>query len=202
MSSFLTEAVGRPTASDRFVVLTVCVGNICRSPVAALLLQHDLDGLVQASSAGTRAVVGAPVHPEMAARLQAAGIPAETHAEQLTEAMVRSADLVLTMTRPLRSEVVATVPAAVRRTFTLPELAAIAEREPNPTAAVNRPNGLGEVVARAAAHRSAVAGLGDALDIADPYGRGSDDYEHAFAEIRRCVGVLRRWLVGPSSAGQ
>jgi len=191
----MTESVGRPTASDRFVVLTVCVGNICRSPVAALLVEHELGSLVQAASAGTHAVVGAGVHPEMAALLEAAGVPPEGRARQVTEAMLRSADLVLTMTRALRSEVVGIAPAVVRRTFTLPELAAIAEREPADLGPEASGDALAAAVARAAAHRATVAGLGDALDIADPYGRAPSDYRRAFTQIQDSVAGLRRgWL--------
>ena len=43
-------------------ILTVCVGNICRSPVAAALLRADLPD-VHVSSAGIAALVGEDVDP-------------------------------------------------------------------------------------------------------------------------------------------
>ena len=187
----MTETVGRPTASDRFVVVTVCVGNICRSPVAALLLQHTLGSLVRASSAGTHAVVGAGVHPPMARLLTASGVSPDGRARQLTESMLRSADLVLTMTRELRRQAVGLCPAAMRRAFTLPELAALSDQTVSLVPDPGR-SALVAAVAAAATRRSSVAALGDALDIADPYGGSQADYERAFAEIQRCVEVLGR----------
>src|SRR6476620_12469959 len=51
-------------------ILTVCTGNICRSPVAERLLQAGLDrmkpGAFEVESAGTRAMVGQPVQPSSA----------------------------------------------------------------------------------------------------------------------------------------
>ncbi|MEO8284563.1 MAG: hypothetical protein ABI568_14370, partial [Pseudarthrobacter sp.] len=48
-------------------ILTVCTGNICRSPVAERLLQAGLEqvkpGAFRVRSAGTRAMVGDPVQP-------------------------------------------------------------------------------------------------------------------------------------------
>ena len=48
-------------------ILTVCTGNICRSPVAERLLQAGLDqvlpGGFEVPSAGTRAMVGDPIQP-------------------------------------------------------------------------------------------------------------------------------------------
>ena len=51
-------------------ILFVCTGNICRSPsgerlAAALNAQNPITGF-RASSAGTRAVIAHPVHPEAA----------------------------------------------------------------------------------------------------------------------------------------
>jgi protein-tyrosine phosphatase len=53
-------------------------------------------------------------------------------ARQLTPELVRAADLVVTMTAEQRAAVVTRVPAAVRRTFTLRELAGLAELVPDP----------------------------------------------------------------------
>ena len=48
-------------------ILTVCTGNICRSPVAERLLQAGLNQAVPGgfvvASAGTRAMVGEPMQP-------------------------------------------------------------------------------------------------------------------------------------------
>lgn len=178
------------TDTDRLRVLSVCVGNICRSPVAEFLLRQELGDRVESSSAGTHALVGEPVYPPMAARLDALRVAHEGGARQVTEAMLRQADLILTMTRELRSRVVEVAPATLRRTFTLAEFAAIVTAGPRPAAP---PSGRGELVpliAAAAAQRSAVAARGIELDIADPYRREDADYALAFDQIRRCVAAI------------
>ena len=179
-----------PTDAQPLRVLSVCVGNICRSPVSALLLQRELGGLVDSTSAGTHALVGEPVYPPMARRLADVGVPAAGAARQVTPQLLRDADLVLTMTRDLRARVVELAPAIVRRTFTLAELAAIVEATgPLPAPAAGR-DGLVNVIADAAARRSLAAGRGADPDIADPFGRGEAAYEQAFKSIRSCVAIV------------
>ena len=110
-------------------VLVVCTGNICRSPAAQLVLGAALDDSVVVASAGTGAVVGAPVAPGMARLLADRGLdPSGFVARALTEDQVRSADLVLTMTRRHRTAVLELAPWALRRTFLFTELTSIAER--------------------------------------------------------------------------
>lgn len=116
-----------------FRVLAVCVGNLCRSPVAERLLRLHLDRLLGAdaprvavSSAGVRALADSPMDATSAAELERLGGDARGFAaRQLDEPMVRDADLVLALTRDLRSRVLEEVPAALRRTFTLTEFAAL-----------------------------------------------------------------------------
>lgn len=184
------EAVGRSAASGRFGVLSVCVGNICRSPVSERLLDHLLGDLVEATGAGTHAVVGAGIHPAMAARLSAAGVSPSGTARQLTVAMVSQADLIVTMTRELRAQVVELCPAQVRRAFTLAELAAIVEAGVLPAPSSRDRAGLADQIARAAAHRVIATGRPGGIDIADPYGGPDSGYERSFREIQRCVEVL------------
>ena len=122
--SFPSQASGDPVPAP-FTVLTVCTGNICRSPAVERLLTAALgpDSGVRVESAGVGAVVGAPVAPLMTALLDAVGVSyAGFAARQVTEEMVREADLVLALTRRHRSALVELAPAAVRRTFTVREL--------------------------------------------------------------------------------
>ena len=175
-----------PNAIEPLRVLSVCVGNICRSPVSEFLLDHELGDRVASSSAGTHALVGQPVYPPMASRLDAIGVAHDGAARQVDEPLLRQSDLILTMTRELRSRVVELVPAAVRRTFTLAEFAGIVAAGPRPA----RPSGRAEMIpliATAAARRSAIAGQGADLDVADPYRREDADYAVAFEQIRRYV---------------
>ncbi len=82
-------------------VLFVCIGNLCRSPMAAGLFMHHIKGLLHppsVASAGLRAVVGAPAEPLALALLAERGIDwSPHHAQQLTPALVAAHDLVLVM---------------------------------------------------------------------------------------------------------
>ena len=143
-----------------FRVLCVCEGNICRSPVAAVLLQDALGPEVEVTSAGTRAVVGAPVAPEMEALLRDRSLGSGgSTARQLAADQLRAADLVLTMTTRQRGSAVALAPAVVRRTFTLRELARLllgVETDALGSATAER---LRRAVPAAAARRAYVADL-------------------------------------------
>lgn len=155
--------------SDQFDVLVVCVGNLCRSALAERLLRARLADAphVRVTSAGTRAVVGAPMDAWAAAELdRLGGDPSGFEARQLTADLVMDADLVLTATRQLRSHVVELAPAALKRTFTIREVAALLEERPWPGA----PADLRALVADAADWRGSVADRGDALDVPDPIG--------------------------------
>jgi protein-tyrosine phosphatase len=191
-------------------LLVVCEGNICRSPVAALLLATALGPDVEVTSAGTRAVVGAPVEPEMAAFLgeRAVGLDG-FHARQLRADQLRAADLVLTMTRRQRSAAVGLAPPVVQRAFTLRELARLLEDVDPQALEPGSPAGPGSSAARlrqvsrvAAAQRHFVADP-RADDIADPYGREHAAYRRAYEEITDAVARVAEVLVpgGRRAAG-
>ncbi|HET6431601.1 low molecular weight protein-tyrosine-phosphatase [Dyella sp.] len=82
-------------------VLIICVGNVCRSPIAEFLLRERLrDRGIQVDSAGLGAMVGYPPEGHAAALLKEHGIDASSHrARQLELSMLREADLVLAMER-------------------------------------------------------------------------------------------------------
>ncbi|PFG30666.1 low molecular weight phosphatase family protein [Paramicrobacterium agarici] len=110
-------------------VLTVCSGNICRSPMAEQLLRARLsdDDKLAFSSAGTVALSGAPMD-ERAAQLatEHGSVDAEQQiARELSLEMVRDADLILAMARDHRRAIVEALPRAVRKTFTIREFARI-----------------------------------------------------------------------------
>ncbi|WP_159633315.1 arsenate reductase/protein-tyrosine-phosphatase family protein [Arthrobacter sp. 8AJ] len=109
-------------------ILTVCTGNICRSPVAERLLQAGLDQVVpggfQVASAGTRALVGEPMQPISADIVRTfGGDPEGFAARQLTPKILRGVDLVLTMTSGHRGEVLQLDASLLKRTFTIREFA-------------------------------------------------------------------------------
>lgn len=79
-------------------ILVVCVGNICRSPMAAAMLSAATDDQLQVSSAGIGAVVGAPADPTACELMREQGLNLDTHTgQQLTADMVMGSDLVITM---------------------------------------------------------------------------------------------------------
>ncbi|MGU3497948.1 arsenate reductase/protein-tyrosine-phosphatase family protein [Mycobacterium sp. C31M] len=107
-------------------ILFVCTGNICRSPIAERLsttysIAQGAPDLI-ATSAGTRAVIGHPVHPHAEQVLRdLGGNPAEFAARQLTGKIASNSDLILTMTREHRDAGLDLAPHRLNRTFTLIE---------------------------------------------------------------------------------
>lgn len=175
---------------DIFRIVTVCTGNICRSPLAERLLRTELDrrlaaagAVIDVSSAGTAGLDAAPMDAQAAAVLTALGGQAAGHvSRRVDQQLVEGADLILTATREHRAAVVRLMPQASRRTFTLREFGRLA-------AAVNPaklPAGPPIVRLRAAVEEVAllrgmvpVGAEGD--DIEDPY-RRSDDLHRAVGD--------------------
>lgn len=80
-------------------ILTVCVGNICRSPMAAGLLQKSLP-LVDVDSAGIGALIGRPADPVAVDLMKSRNIDINNHvAKQINQSLSRNADLILVMDR-------------------------------------------------------------------------------------------------------
>ncbi len=183
--------------STAYDVLVVCEGNLCRSPLVERLLRLRLgDGSgVEVSSAGTIAATGRPMDPMAAAELgRLGGDPADFESRRLTVELLRAADLVLTATRALRSQVVVMAPSTLKRTFTLLELAALLDERPWRPG--DDPTDLHAVVARAADWRSAVSNRNDALDIPDPIGRSAQVHRTAADAAESATNVVADLLRG------
>ncbi len=175
------------TCVSGFRVLFVCIGNVCRSPLGERLLAKRLEGTgYEVSSAGVAAMVGSPMDPGSAVHLEGTGATADGFvSRQLTPAMVDQSDLVLTATKAIRSRVLEDSPGALRRTFTVLELAALLDvvgADPDPAA----------LVRRAAEERSRAA-LDD-YDIPDPYGRDEATYAHAAELMTTAVERIAKGL--------
>ena len=112
-----------------FALLTVCIGNVCRSPVAEGLLRDRLaEAHFSVASAGVRAMVGYSMTEESAAELEQRGVKVNGFvARRLEPKMPRTADLVLTATTSIRRAALEEAPGALRRTFTWKEFAALVD---------------------------------------------------------------------------
>ena len=104
-------------------VLTVCTGNICRSPAAEFLLRRRIEEVgrpVEAHAAGIGALVNHPAEETTRTMLQARGVDLSVHrASQLTPERLRWAELILVMEKHHRDAVLAMDPTARGKTFLL-----------------------------------------------------------------------------------
>ncbi|TMW71337.1 low molecular weight phosphotyrosine protein phosphatase [Thauera sp. UPWRP] len=104
-------------------LLTVCTGNICRSPLAAALLRSRLTdkGLAaEVQSAGIGALVGHPADASTQRIAIEQGIALDVHrAQQIDTPLTRWADLIVVMEQHHLDEVLALDPTARGKTFLL-----------------------------------------------------------------------------------
>jgi protein-tyrosine phosphatase len=146
----------------------VCLGNICRSPMAAAVARAELEtaglaGKITVRSYGTAGYhAGEGCDPGAEAALRRRGWPVTGHvARQITAADIRAADLVLCAdTRNLR---------AVRRLAVDP--------------------GDEAKVTLLRSFSPAGGGPGD-MDVPDPWGGGDADFDATLAVIEEAVGGL------------
>lgn len=143
------------------MVLFVCTGNTCRSPMGELLMKQRLAELKKCRieqlddkgfvvlSAGIAAAAGCPASSESVVVMREMGLDLGKHeAQPLTEQLVRHADLILTMTAGHWQTIVHRWPGAADRTHML---------------------------------------LPEQIDVADPIGRAMDAYRHAADQIKMGV---------------
>lgn len=195
----------RPLPAGPLRVLMVCTGNVCRSPLAEALLAQVLGDLpVELASAGTGALVGEQMTEptqRIAAELGVAD-PAAHRAKQITEAHVRGADLVLALTREHRRQVVELVPSATRHTFTLRQLARLADLvtadDIEETQSVDPAARMRRAVEAAAQLRGMSPPIDhpEDDDVIDPYRRSEEVYRESADQLVPAVnavaGLLRR----------
>jgi len=77
--------------------MLVCIGNICRSPMAEVMLKNQYPQLTVYSS-GLGALVGKPADPFSVELMAEKGIDLTNHcAQQINSVLVSSSDLILVM---------------------------------------------------------------------------------------------------------
>jgi len=104
-------------------VLVVCIGNICRSPMAEGLFKHLLPN-IKTSSAGMMALVGHGADPIAVQIMSKRGIDISAHrARMLTEPIIRDTDLILVMDTMQRHQLLAEYPYTQGKVFRLGETA-------------------------------------------------------------------------------
>jgi protein-tyrosine phosphatase len=131
----LREGVVGETTLKRLaslIVVFVCTGNTCRSPMAELLMRAKLAECLKCGieeleaqgvvvmSAGIAAAPGCPPSSEAVQVMREQGLDLTRHeAQPLTEQLVRHADLILTMTYSHLQSIIERWPGAADRTCVL-----------------------------------------------------------------------------------
>jgi protein-tyrosine-phosphatase len=188
------------------LILAVCTGNICRSPMAegflrGMLAARGVEG-VNVASCGVNGLEDSPAMPEGVQAMIENGVDISGHrARRLTAPMIREADLVLTMASEHRDTIAAQIDGAASRTFTLKEFARLLDQVPGrpPPASDGDDRLLADAVAAAEDLRAsgAVPPSRDE-DVADPLGLGVEAYRATAWEIGQ---LCDRVVAGVFGAG-
>lgn len=184
-------------------ILTVCTGNICRSPLAEAVLASRLADLdLRVHSAGTQALVGHGMPPEARQLAERNGVtPARAAAHRarlLTETLMMDADLVLTMSAQHSTIAVQMAPRRLHRTFTVREFARLAATlDDGVLRSVGRgaanPRSRFNALVQAVADQRGVAPrpAGDE-DVVDPYRQSADVYARSEAQLVPALSQVER----------
>jgi protein-tyrosine phosphatase len=197
------------TGLPPFTVLHVCMGNICRSPMAERLLAAAVfeaggsEDLVHTHSAGTGGWhEGEEMNPPAARQvLKRGGDVVDFCARKLRADHIDAADLILTATADQYDYVTALRPDAAGKTFVLGEfgrllpgvdVADLPTSDETPEAVLARGEAL--VAAVDGVRGGAPARPEDDLD--DPWGRGEQTFSRVADEIEATVRPLADALLG------
>jgi protein-tyrosine phosphatase len=198
------------TGVPPFSILHVCMGNICRSPMAERLLlaaARDIvgakaDELLLVGSTGTGGWhAGGPMDRAAARQVLSRGGTVDGfRARQLAHEHIEAADLVLTATAEQQEYVLALRPDLVDRTYVLGEFGrllgsvdqgVLPPTGPHPDAVYER--GVALVSAVAGVRGGELARPEDDLD--DPYGRGDGYFGRVADQIELTVRPLAAALL-------
>jgi protein-tyrosine phosphatase len=168
-------------------VLVLCTGNVCRSPYVERRLRQELAGTgIAVTSAGTHALVGRDMDAGTRELLQHSGIDIEGFtARELTAELVSGADLVIAAAREHRAAAARLHPAAMRRTFTLRDLADLlsgvsAGELGTPASDASWVQHVAETASR---RRAEVPARQHGVDVTDPIGGPPSVFAQMAAEV-------------------
>jgi len=185
-------------------ILFVCSGNTCRSPMAEVLLRKKLarhasewakDAVV--TSAGVSAISGSPASENATAAMKHKDLDLSEHQSKLLEAAdIINADLVITMTRNHKKAVLALVPQALHKVYTLAELTALAELAHAKPEQAKKYRDMIQEVAQKTMELTLLLDqlLGNPPDIEDPFGGDLAEYEECARSISGHLDTLLQYL--------
>lgn len=109
-------------ANDWPLLMVVCTGNICRSPMGEAILRHLIQerGIAaQVDSSGLEAPIGRSAHEYALQVNKARGIPidADKRSQQCVSAALRHSTLILVMENHHRHQILQRFPAVGGKTF-------------------------------------------------------------------------------------
>jgi protein-tyrosine phosphatase len=176
-------------------VLMVCTGNICRSPMAEVMLRAELERRgcsgIEVASAGTWAGFGNPAQPEAREVVRDRGIDLEAHRSRpIDPAELADADLVVAMTSVHARELRQLSDVVDEKMVLMKEFVEMEVDECSSSAQTDR-------------LRTMLAGKRPeprrALDLDDPMGLPVFAYERAAGEIDSGIKRLADLLCGPAA---
>lgn len=171
-------------------LLMVCTANICRSPMAEVLLARDLQRVgvpAEVSSAGFLRS-GERAHRQSIATMHELGLDLKAHrSRRLTEDLLQDHDVVLTMERRHVRDILLPWPQLAPRCHTLQSLV----EHPGPAPG----DDLAAWLATLAAARRPIDLLGEGPDdIADPLGGSRRDFRRTADLLTTCTAEVARRL--------
>ncbi|MCH9276314.1 low molecular weight phosphotyrosine protein phosphatase [Bifidobacterium amazonense] len=165
------------TADHLYTVMTVCTGNICRSPMAEIILRAEFEarGLadrVRVMSSGVSdEEYGNPIDRRAVRVLRADGyeIPAHHFAHRITREEINESDLFLPMTASHMRALLRQLPAEKRS-----EVHMYRSFDPN----LPKPS----------------AGREDEIDLVDPWYGGPHEFQVAIDQIKEVAPYIVDWV--------
>lgn len=183
-------------------ILALCSGNVCRSPLAAMLLADRLNpARFEVTSAGTSPMIGDQMPTEaqeLAARMGCT--QAQYHrARAVTEEDLSASDLIIGMARTHANRAIQLQPSAVTRTYTLLGLAqTVAHIKTQHVRTLHRQESNVEVATlkTITRMRGTVPRLHPThlYDLEDPYGRSKQAYERSGRQIVAAIDQIAKFF--------